>query len=156
MEKNSMTDFLNKEKEKAVMEKFASVSMPNGSHLQQDPYVNSYMSLMDTKIPEKMSELFKLCRYFYLFDPLVAGGVNALAGFPVTEVFIEESNEARLAMAEEAKKEEVQNKDDESKSLLDPSVTEESDQLKTYKRVVFNQLKIHKLLVGIGIDYWLY
>lgn len=147
----NMSEFLDKEKDKAVQEKIAMVSMPNGNHLQQDPYVNSYMSLMDTKIPQKMSELFKLCRYFYLFDPLVAGGVNALAGFPVTEIYMEESNEARLAMAEKAKAEQ-----DETKSSLDPSVTEESDQLKTYKRVILQQLKIHKLLFGIGIDYWLY
>lgn len=153
MEKNSMSEFLDKAKDQAVMEKFAAVSMPNGNHLQQDPYVNSYMSLMDTKIPDKMSDLFKLCRYFYLFDPLVAGGVNALAGFPVTEVYLEESNEARLAMAQESKQKNEKNTEPES--LLDPSVTEESEQLKVYKRVV-NQLKIHKLLVGIGIDYWLY
>lgn len=153
MDKNgSMADFLDKEKEKAVMEKVAAVRMPNGNHLQQDPYVNAYMSLMDTKIPQKMSELFKLCRYFYLFDPLVAGGVNALAGFPVTEVYIEESNEARVAMA----KQEKQKRENEKESLLEPAVTEESDQLKLYKRVILNQLKIHKLLVGIGIDYWLY
>lgn len=139
--------FLEEEKERA-MEKVASINMTN----MQPRYNSPYVTLSDMRIPTQMKELFGMCKYFYMFDPIIAGGVNALATFPVTEVIVEESNEARLQMANE------EDKKPESKKtqLYNQEPTQESDQLKAYKRVIFNNLQIHKLLVGIGIDYWLY
>ncbi len=95
----------------------------------QDPYPSPFLNLSDLKIPERAVEIFKWCRYFYMFDPLVAGAINSLATFPVTDVYLEDIDD-----------------DDE----------EESEMLKTYKRVLFKKLNIHKLLIEIGIDYWLY
>ena len=101
-EDNNLFDkqaFLESEKEKA-MEKVASVSMPN----MQPRYNSPYVTLSDMRIPTQMKELFNMCKYFYMFDPIIAGGINALATFPVTEVIVEESNEARLQMANEEDK----------------------------------------------------
>ena len=149
-EDNNLFDkqaFLESEKEKA-MEKVASVSMPN----MQPRYNSPYVTLSDMRIPTQMKELFNMCKYFYMFDPIIAGGINALATFPVTEVIVEESNEARLQMANEEDKK----PDNKKTQLYNQEPTQESDQLKSYKRVIFNNLQIHKLLVGVGIDYWLY
>lgn len=96
----------------------------------QDPYPSPFLNLSDTHIPKTTTEIFKWCKYYYMFDPLIAGAVNALATFPVTEVYLEDKN------AKEG--------------------DDESDLLKTYKRVLFKQLHIYKLLIEIGIDYQLY
>ena len=96
----------------------------------QEPYPSPFLNLSDTHIPKTTSEIFRWCKYFYTFDPLIAGAVNALAAFPITEVYIEDK----------------ENSED----------NEESDTLKTYKRVFFEALHIYNLLVGIGIDYFLY
>ena len=99
----------------------------------QDMYPSPFLNLSDTKIPNKMSELFKWCKYFYTFDPMIAGAINSLATFPVTDVFIEES------VDEQGKKQK-----------------EESPQLKLYKKVILKNIQVHKLLIEIGIDYWTY
>jgi hypothetical protein len=117
---------LKAEKEKAIgMVKIASF---DGKF--QDPYPSPFLNLSDTQIPRTAIEIFRWCKYFFMFDPLIAGAVNALATFPVTEVYLEDK----------------QAKEDD----------EESDTLKTYKRVLFKNLHIYKLLIEIGIDYYLY
>lgn len=132
------------EKQQAI-EKVASVYSLGYGQVAQQPYPSPFITLSDMSIPNKMTELFKMCKYYYTFDPLVAGAINALSSFPVTEVYMEESNNAKKALQEKMEaggNEEYTN--------------EESPQLKQYKRVILEQLGMHKLLVGIGIDYWLY
>ena len=136
-----------KAEKQSAMEKVASVYSPGHGQLVQQPYPSPFMTLSDMSMPSKMSELFRLCKYYYTFDPLVAGAINALASFPITEVFLEESNNAKKVLQANMEK---------STDNGVPSSTEESDQLKQYKRVILDHLGIHKLLVGIGIDYWLY
>ena len=96
----------------------------------QEPYPSSFLTLSDTQIPKTTSEIFRWCKYFYTFDPIIAGAINALAAFPISEIYIEDKE--------------------------DSSTNDESDALKTYKRVFFENLKIYNLLVGVGIDYFLY
>jgi hypothetical protein len=96
----------------------------------QDPYPSPFLNLSDTKIPETSQEIFRWCKYFYMFDPLVAGAINALAVFPITEVYLED--------------------------VKDKKGRDDSDTLKTYNRVIHKTLNIHKLLIEIGIDYYLY
>ena len=130
------------EEKASAMEKVASVYSPGHGQAVQQPYPSPFITLSDMSMPSKMSELFKMCKYYYTFDPLVAGAINALSSFPITEIFMEESNNAKKALQEKMQKGE--------------RVEEESPQLKQYKRVILDQLGMHKLLVGIGIDYWLY
>ena len=111
-------------KEDAMMK----VASFDGSH--QDPYPSPFLNLSDTQIPRTTVEIFRWCKYFYMFDPLISGAVNALATFPVTEVYLEDKNA----------------KDD----------NDETPTLKTYKRVIFKTLNIHKTLIEIGIDYFLF
>lgn len=134
-----------KNEKEAAIEKVASVYSPGHGQAVQQPYPSPFITLSDMSMPNKMTELFKMCKYYYTFDPLVAGAINALASFPITEIFMEESNNA---------KKELQKRLENSNGKEE--VEEESLQLKQYKRVVLDQLGMHKLLVGIGIDYWLY
>ena len=123
-------DMLKKEKEAAVDEGFMKIASFNGT--MQDPYPSPFLNLSDTQIPKTTSEIFRWCKYFYTFDPLIAGAINALSTFPVTEVYLEDIH---------------------SENDIDG---EDSDQLKLYKRIFFKTLNIHKLLIEIGIDYYLY
>lgn len=120
---------LRAEKEKAVNEVIYKTASFNGG-LSQDPYPSPFLNLSDTRIPGTVNEIYKWCKYFFTFDPLISGSINALAAFPVTEIFYEDrlNNES----------------DDESQELL------------TYKRVINDQLQMHRLLIEIGIDYYLY
>lgn len=97
----------------------------------QDPYPSPFLNLADTQIPRTTTEIFRWCKYFYTFDPLIAGAINALSTFPITEIYLEdrESDAAR---------------------------NEESTAVKLYKRIFFKELNIYKLLIEIGIDYYLY
>jgi ribosomal protein S13 len=96
----------------------------------QDPYPSPFLNLSDTQIPRTTIEIFRWCKYFYMFDPLISGAINALATFPVTELHLEDKS----------------SKEDE----------DDSPTLKTYKRVIFKNINIYKLLIEIGIDYFLY
>lgn len=109
---------------RAAFEKVASF---NGRY--QDPYPSPFLNLSDTEIPKTTIEIFQWCKYFFMFDPLISGAINALAAFPITEVYLEDKT-----------------KEDE----------EDSDMLKTYKRVLFKDINIYKLLIEIGIDYFLF
>lgn len=96
----------------------------------QDPYPSPFLNLSDTQIPSTTIELFRWCKYFYTFDPLINGAINALASFPITEIYLEDKN--------------------------DKDGTGDSDTLKIYKKVLFDKLDIYKTLIEIGIDYYLY
>jgi len=98
----------------------------------QAPYPSPFLNLSDMNIPEKSSSIFRWCKYYYMFDPLIAGAINSLATFPVTDIYLED----------------LESKSDKS--------TEPSEELKFYKNMFFKKLNIHKLLIEIGIDYWLY
>ncbi|MFA6770629.1 MAG: hypothetical protein WCR71_05595 [Bacteroidales bacterium] len=78
-----------------------------------------------------MVEVLKWCRYFYKFDPLIAGAINALATFPVTKIVLEDI--------------EVPNNTSENSPLF-----------LLYEKLFFERANMSKLLVEIGIDYWLY
>lgn len=114
-----------KEEDFGSMEKVAGF----GS-MAQDPYPSPFLNLSDTQIPSTTIELFRWCKYFYTFDPLINGAINALASFPITEIYLEDVN--------------------------DRAGTKESDTLKTYRKVIFDKLDIYKTLIEIGIDYYLY
>lgn len=121
-------EILKEEREKA----FEMVKTASFRSNMQDPYPSPFLNLSDTKIPETSQEIFKWCKYFYMFDPLISGSVNALSAFPVTEVYLEDME------------------------IDDNKRNGKSETLKTYERVFYKNINIHKLLIEIGIDYHLY
>ena len=101
----------------------------------QMPYSSPFMNLSDTKIPRSTSDIFKWCKYYYMFDPLISGAVNALSTFPITDMYLEES------------------KMQDGKRVIN---NDESDNLKFYKRMLFDEINLVNLLIGMGVDYHLY
>jgi hypothetical protein len=122
-------EFLKKEKESALGNAMMKIASFDGK--VQDPYPSPFLNLADTQIPRTTTEIFRWCKYFYTFDPLIAGAINALSTFPITEVYLQDRDS-------------------------DTNRGEESDTVKLYKRIFFKELNIYKLLIEIGIDYYLY
>lgn len=122
-------EFLKKEKDKALDGVIFKTASYNGK--VQDPYPSPFLNLADTQIPRTTTEIFRWCKYFYTFDPLIAGAINALATFPITEIYLEDKE-------------------------TDTVRGEVSESVKLYKRIFFKELNIYKLLIEIGIDYYLY
>ena len=121
------TELINKEKALAIEEAQEKIASFNGQ--MQNPYPSPFLNLSDMQLPQSTIEVFKWCKYYYTFDPLISGAINALATFPVTEIHLE---------------------DEEGKNQ------EKSEQTKLYEKVLFKNLNIYKLLIEIGIDYFLY
>lgn len=94
----------------------------------QNPYPTPFLNLSDFSIPESKTEIFKWCKYYYTFDPLISGAISALSTFPVTEVHLENTEQNSV----------------------------DKETYKAYEKVLFKTLNIYKLLIEIGIDYWLY
>ncbi|MGL5715928.1 MAG: hypothetical protein ACRCX2_23130, partial [Paraclostridium sp.] len=121
---------LKNEKEAAInsqgIEKTASFNSMN----YQQSYPSPFLNLSDMHIPETTIEILKWCKYFYTFDPIIAGAINALATFPVSEIHLEASEDAN----------------DKS----------QEDTIKLYNKVLHKKLDIYKLSIEIGIDYFLY
>lgn len=111
------------------------------TEIQQKNYGSPFLSLSDMNMPTRMNDLFKWCKYFYTFDPIIHGAVNALASFPVTPLSLEESNEYL---------------NEDRKVGEQRSLVKESDLMKSVKYTLFQRVKIYKLLMEIGIDYFLY
>lgn len=128
------TDFLTRKKDELV--KVASANF-----IQQRPYKSPFLSLSDLSIPDRMSDLFKWCKYFYTFDPLIHGAINALSSFPITRINLEESETFA------SKEKDLEGKD---------SLTSSSEQYRSIRYALFSVAKIYKLLIEIGIDYHLY
>ena len=124
------TKILQGEKSKALgeLQKTASAYIR-----EQEAYPSPYLNISDYQLPRTMTEIFKWCRYFYKFDSLVGGAINALSRFPVTDIILED-------MAALPK---------------DWDMRQDSPTLRMYKSV-FEDRKINELLIKIGIDYWLY
>lgn len=116
------------EEKKSAMVKLASASTYITS---QDAYPSPFLNLSDMQIPRTMIEVLKWCRYFYKFDPIIAGAVNSLASFPVTEIIMEDMEAYQEA-------------------------TEDSPYLKMYEKMFFERLNMNKFLIEIGIDFWIY
>lgn len=108
------------------LEKIASFS----SAPLKNPYPSPFLNLSDMQLPTSTIEIFKWCKYYYTFDPLISGSINALATFPVTKINLEDEQD---------------NKNSELK-----------DDIKLYNKVLFKNLNIYKLCIEIGIDYFLY
>ena len=128
LEKNGNEIDLDKKKEAAIS-KTASATMN-----KQNPYPSSLLNLSDLSIPRTSYEIFRWAKYWYMFDPIIAGAINALASLPVTDIIYED-----CAAQDKQKKKN----------------NEDSEILKTYKSNI-EGLNIQKMLIEIGINYFLY
>ena len=117
------------------------------SGIMQPPYSAPFITLSDTKLPQTSLEIFKWCKYVFMFDPLISGAVNALATFPVTEINLEDMEDKPEQKMQDAKNTTTSDSD---------NVDDDSDDLKLYRRVLFDNLHLYRLLVEIGLDYQLY
>lgn len=117
---------LDAEKKAAIQE---TSGMEKTAAMAGQRYPSPFLNLSDMQLPDSSIEIFKWCKYYYVFDPLISGAINALATFPVTEI-------------------QLQNPDENEK--------EKSKTTKLYEKVLFRTLNIYKLLIEIGIDYQLY
>ena len=120
----------------------ALASFSSSSNVIQRPYTSPMLTLSDFKMPKTTTEFFKWCKYYYTFDPLIAGAINACSTFPITEIYLEDmvANEGDGRVSDEG----IQGEDGES------------DTLKLYKRVLLKNIKLVDLCILIGIDYYLY
>lgn len=127
LDEKDKAELIKKEKANAIEEAEEKIASFNGQ--MQNPYPSPFLNLSDMQLPQSTIEVFKWCKYYYTFDPLISGAINALATFPITEVQLE---------------------DEEGKDK------EKTDNFKLYEKVLFKTLNIYKLLIEIGIDYFLY
>lgn len=101
----------------------------------QQPYPTSFLNLSDIELPRSQIQVFRWARYFFKLDPIVQAAIGKLSGFPVTDVLfdsgsVEDENDAQ---------------DDRLEALR-----------KAYEKVFVRNLQIRRLLIEIGLDYWLY
>lgn len=129
LDEEKRSKIINSELEKAMTEP-AQEKIASAYASAPTRYPSPFLNLSDMHLPQSTTEVFKWCKYYYTFDPLISGAVNALATFPVTEVLLED-NDA----------------DDNG---------DKSETFKLYERILFKNLNIYKLLIEIGIDYHLY
>jgi hypothetical protein len=113
-----------------------------GVSYAQRPYSSPMLTLSDMKMPKTTTEFFKWCKYYYTFDPLISGAINACSTFPVTDIYLEDSASNQVTDAQTADEDDVQQT--------------ESDELKLYKRVLLKNIGLVDLCILIGIDYHLY
>lgn len=113
-----------------------------GVSYAQRPYSSPMLTLSDMKMPKTTSEFFKWCKYYYTFDPLISGAINACSTFPVTDIYLEDSAANQVVEARDADSQDVKQT--------------ESDELKLYKRVLLKNIGLVDLCILIGIDYHLY
>lgn len=120
----------------------ALAGFSSSSNVIQRPYTSPMLTLSDFKMPKSTNEFFKWCKYYYTFDPLIAGAINACATFPITEIYFEDmvANEGEGEISDEGVRGE----------------RGESDTLKTYKRVLLANMDLVNFCILIGIDYSLY
>lgn len=137
------------------MDKTASVSSytansigglgAGGVSYAQRPYASPMLTLSDMKMPKTTTEFFKWCKYYYTFDPLISGAINACSTFPVTDIYLEDSAANQAIQAKQTS----ENSDDSIQQTA-------SDELKLYQRVLLKNIGLVDLCILIGIDYHLY
>lgn len=115
----------------------ATGTMYNSSYKQ---YRSSFLTLGDMQIPDDYREIFRWCRYFFKFDPLVGAAVRSLATFPVTDWILGDTETSD---------------DEDSEDQTDNETEEPSETYKFYETVL-NDIKLYSHLIELGYDYFLF
>lgn len=112
------------------------VAHPNAtmSNYSQRNYRSSFLTLGDMQIPDDYRKIFKWCRYFFKFDPIIGASVRSLAVFPITDIIYNDTRQS-----EEAE-----------------TPTEETSETYKFYTNMFKELDLYKHLIEIGYDYYLY
>lgn len=110
-----------------------TASSADQSYYRHMNYRTSFLTLSDMEIPDDYRLIFRWCRYFFKFDPLVGPAIRALATFPITDWIVNDSDTG-----------EEQTKD-----------REDSTTLKFYQNML-RDINLTKLLMEIGYNYHLY
>lgn len=113
----------------------AGPAMTNTSYKD---YRSSFLTLSDMQIPDDYREIFRWCRYFFKFDPLIGAAVRSLATFPVTDWVLNDT--------ENSDEEDSEGQDDESE--------EASETYKFYHNIL-DDLNLYNHMIEIGYDYFL-
>ena len=151
--------FLKAAKERALgMEKTAMTSSYTADNISgfgsagvsyaQRPYSSPMLTLSDMKMPKTTTEFFKWCKYYYTFDPLISGAINACSTFPVTDIYLEDSAANQVLKTKQTLA------DTKAEDNINHQTS--SDELKLYERVLLKNIGLVDLCILIGIDYYLY
>ena len=114
-----------------------SASMSNDSYKK---YRSSFLTLGDMQIPDDYKEIFKWCRYFFKFDPLIGAAVRSLATFPITDWVLDDTEKA----------------DDNDIETVDTDSEDPSETYKFYHNVLTEDVDLYTHMTEIGYDYFLY
>lgn len=117
-----------------------NAAMSNHSYRQ---YRSSFLTLGDMQIPDNYRDIFRWCRYFFKFDPLVGAAVRSLATFPVTDWVLHDTKESDTKEAEDEEE-------------VDPAEKKENSDTYKFYNSLFSDQKIYNHLIEIGYDYFLY
>lgn len=112
-------------------------SMTNNSYRK---YRSSFLTLSDMEIPDDYRDIFRWCRYFFKFDPLIGAAVRSLATFPVTDWILNDTEESDQETSEEAREED----------------SEEPSETYVFYKNMLNDIDLYTHMIEIGYDYWLY
>lgn len=146
---------LGTEKVAAAMEEYAS-GVVGSTNAVQNRYPSPLLSLSDFSIPNSYIDIFKWSRYNYMFDPLINGAVDALSVYPVTELTFEDIEDEKQKSEKDMVQKNNTAMDAEDQQDIGNLQTEESDTLRTYRKVILEKLHIVNTLIEIGIDYNVY
>lgn len=113
-----------------------SASMTNNSYKQ---YRSSFLTLSDLQIPSDYRDIFRWCRYFFKFDPLIGAAVRSLATFPVTDWILNDTENA-----------------DDDASDMNEDDNEEASETYVFYNEVLNDIKLYNHMIEVGYDYFLY
>ncbi|MGE7305836.1 hypothetical protein ACQKJG_18605 [Priestia megaterium] len=112
-----------------------SASRSNDSY---KAYRSSFLTLSDMEIPSDYREIFRWCRYFFKFDPLVGAAIRSLATFPITDWILNDTEAA-----------------DEHDIETDAKDSEEASKTYTFYENVLSDIGLYQHLIEVGYDYFL-
>ena len=113
-----------------------SASMTNNSYRN---YRSSFLTLADFEIPNDYRDIFKWCRWFFKFDPLVGAAVRSMATFPITDYVLNDTTES-----------------DEIDVESDNEESEEASETYKFYDNVLKEMDLYNHLIEVGYDYFLY
>lgn len=102
-------------------------------------YRSSFLTLGDMQLPDDYREIFKWCRYYFKFDPLIGAATRSLATFPVTDWILNDT----------------ENSTDAETETNDLEAEEPSETFKFYENML-NEIKLYHHMIEVGYDYFLY
>ena len=133
----TMVDSLTGKSSGMVKVAHPSAAMSNDAYKK---YRSSFLTLGDMQIPDDYKEIFRWCRYFFKFDPLIGAAVRSLATFPITDWVLDDTEKA----------------DDNDIESMNTDSEEASETYKFYYNILSDDVDLYTHMTEIGYDYFLY